>query len=402
MATFAWKAVDALGAQTSGTIDAETKNSVIEQLRQKGLVVLEVRDKQTSKEISLPGSGGVKAHEMTIMTRQLATMISSGMTILRALMIIEAQTQNKTLREALAGIGKEVEAGLPLSDSMEKYPRLFTPLYVAMVRAGEAGGVLDSSLLRVADQLEASDSLRRQVKSAMMYPLVVLAFALIVMAAMLLFVVPTFVSIFKDFGGELPALTRATMAASKAMQNYWYFMFGGAALAMFAFKRWRRSDGGRRTWERFTLRLPMKIGDIVQKIALARWSRTLSALTGAGVPLLLALDVTGKTSGNAVVEEAMDNVIQSVKSGGTITGPLRQSPVFPGMVTHMVSVGEETGQLEEMLGKIADFYDDQVSAAVKALTSIIEPIMIIFIGGIVGFVVISMYLPMFEVYKNIQ
>lgn len=402
MSTFAWKAVDAMGSQSSGTLDAETKNAVIEQLRQKGLVVLEVKDKQTSKEITLPGMGGVKSTDLTIMTRQLATMISSGMTIMRALMIIEAQTQNKTLREALQAISKEVEGGMPLSDSLEKYPKIFSPLYTAMVRAGETGGVLDSSLLRVADQLEAADSLRRQVKSAMMYPLVVLFFALVVMTAMLVFVVPTFVGIFKDFGGELPKLTRMTMAASDIFKTYWYAVFGGTFGTFFLFKRWRQTDGGRRAWERFTLRLPMKIGDIVQKIALARWSRTLSALTGAGVPLLLALDVTGKTSGNAVVEETMDNVITSVKSGGTITGPLKQSTVFPAMVTHMVAVGEETGQMEEMLGKVADFYEDQVDAAVKSLTSIIEPIMIVFIGGIVGFVVISMYLPMFEVYKNIQ
>ncbi|MBO9532295.1 MAG: type II secretion system F family protein [Solirubrobacteraceae bacterium] len=402
MSTFAWKAVDAMGSQTSGTIDAETKNAVIDQLRSKGLVVLEVKDKQTSKEITLPGMGGIKSTDLTIMTRQLATMISSGMTIMRALMIIEAQTQNKTLRDALMAITKDVEGGQPLSDSLEKYPKIFSPLYVSMVRAGETGGVLDSSLLRVADQLEAADSLRRQVKSAMMYPLVVFAFAIIVMTAMLVFVVPTFVGIFKDFGGELPKLTQLTMNASEIVKGYWYLIFGSGFGAWIMFKRWRQTDGGRRAWERFTLRIPMKIGDIVQKIALARWSRTLSALTGAGVPLLLALDVTGKTSGNAVIEETMENVIASVKSGGTITGPLRQSTVFPAMVTHMVAVGEETGQMEEMLAKIADFYEDQVDAAVKSLTSIIEPIMIIFIGAIVGFVVISMYLPMFKVYQAIQ
>jgi type IV pilus assembly protein PilC len=402
MTTFAWKAVDAMGSQSSGTIDAETRNAVIDQLRQKGLVVLEVKDKQTSKEITLPGMGGVKPQDLTIMTRQLATMISSGMTIMRALMIIEAQTQNKTLREALMSISKDVEGGQPFSDSLEKFPKIFSPLYTAMVRAGETGGVLDSSLLRVADQLEAADSLRRQVKSAMMYPMVVLIFALLVMTAMLVFVVPTFVGIFKDFGGELPKLTQMTMGASDIVKSYWYLIFGGMFGTVFLFKRWRKTDGGRRTWERFTLRIPMKIGDIVQKIALARWSRTLSALTGAGVPLLLALDVTGKTSGNAVIEETMDNVIASVKSGGTITGPLRQATVFPAMVTHMVAVGEETGQMEEMLSKVADFYEDQVDAAVKSLTSIIEPIMIIFIGAIVGFVVISMYLPMFKVYQAIQ
>ncbi len=402
MSTFAWKAVDAVGSQSSGTTDAETRNAVIEQLRQKGLVVLEVKDKQTSKELEIPGFGSVKPVDLTIMTRQLATMIGSGMTILRALMIIEAQTQNKKLQETLQSISKDVEAGQTFSDSLDKFPKIFSPLYVSMVRAGETGGVLDSSLLRVADQLEAADSLRRQVKSAMMYPIVVLIFAMIVLSAMLLFIVPQFASIFKDLGGSLPKLTQYTVAASNALKNQWYLVFGSIFGGMFLFKRWKKTPGGRRTWERLTLRMPMKVGDIVQKIALARWSRTLSALTGAGVPLLLALEVTGKTSGNAVVEETMEDVIQSVKGGGTITGPLKQSTVFPAMVTHMVAVGEETGQMEEMLGKVADFYEDQVDAAVKSLTSIIEPIMIIVIGGIVGFVVISMYLPMFEVYKNIQ
>ena len=402
MSTFAWKAVDALGAQTSGTVDADSKGAVIDQLRQKGLVVLEVKDKQTSKEITLPGMGSVKSGDLTIMTRQLATMIGSGMTILRALMIIEAQTANKMLQDTLTTISKEVEGGTPFSDALEKHPKIFSPLYVSMVRAGETGGVLDSSLLRVADQLEAADSLKRQVKSAMVYPIVVLVFALAVLSAMLLFIVPQFASIFKDLGGSLPKITQYTVAASELLQKQWYLVFGAIFGGIFGFKKWKATPGGRRTWERATLRMPMKVGDIVQKIALARWSRTLSALTGAGVPLLLALDVTGKTSGNAVVEETMEDVIQSVKGGGTITGPLKQSPVFPAMVTHMVAVGEETGQMEEMLSKVADFYEDQVDAAVKSLTSIIEPIMIIVIGGIVGFVVISMYMPMFEVYKNIQ
>lgn len=402
MAEFTWKAIDALGAQSTGASDAETKNQVIDQLKGKGLIVLEVKAKHQSKELTLPGGGKIKAAELTIMTRQLATMIGSGMTILRALMIIEAQTENKKLKEQLMAVSKDVEGGTPLSDGLEKYPDTFSTLYVSMIRAGETGGVLDSSLLRIADQLESADQLRRQVKSAMVYPIVVLVFALLVLSAMLLFIVPQFTMIFKDLGGELPKITQYTVAASDALKSRWYFVFGGGFGLWWLFKRWRKTDGGRRAWERFTLRLPMKVGDIVQKIALARWSRTLAALTGAGVPLLLALDVTGKTSGNAVVEETMDDVIVSVKGGGTITGPLKQSPVFPAMVTHMVAVGEETGQMEEMLGKIADFYEDQVDAAVKSLTSIIEPIMIIVIGGIVGFVVISMYMPMFEVYKNVQ
>lgn len=402
MSTFAWKAYDGTGAETSGQIDAESSSAVEAQLRQRGLTVTEVKSKTKSKELELPGFGGIKPTDLTIMTRQLATMIGSGMTILRALMIIESQVENQKLREVLQDVSKDVEAGLPFSDSLGKHDKVFTPLYVSMVRAGETGGVLDSSLLRVADQLEASDSLRRQVKSAMTYPTVVFIFAMLVLVAMLVFIVPTFGGMFDDLGAELPAITQYTVAASDAVKGSWYLILAAMAGAFFGFKRWRKTPGGRAVWERFTLRAPMKVGPVVQKIALARWSRTLSALTAAGVPLLLALDVTGKTSGNIVVEEAMDDVIQSVKSGGTIAGPLRQADVFPAMVTHMVSVGEETGQIEEMLSKVADFYEDQVDAAIKSLTSIIEPIMILMIGGIVGFVVISMYMPMFSIYNEIQ
>jgi type IV pilus assembly protein PilC len=400
METFAWKAVDSLGAQSKGTLEAESHAAVNEQLRQRGLVVLEVVDKKKSKDIVIPGMNKVKSADMAIMTRQLATMINSGMTILRALMIIEQQTENQKLRDVLVAIGKDVEAGLPFSDALERHPDLFDRLYVGMVRAGETGGVLDASLMRVADQLESSDSLKRQVKSAMVYPIVVLVFAMGVLSAMLLFIVPAFVKVFADLGGTLPKLTQDTMAASDFMRHSWYILIAIFVGFKVGFGKWKKTEGGRRMWQRFTLRLP-KIGVIVQKIALARWSRTLSALVGAGVPLLLALDVTGKTSGNALVEDTMDEVIKNVKGGGTIAGPLRHSSVFPSMVTHMVAVGEETGQMEEMLSKVADFYEDQVDAAVKGLTSILEPIMIVVIGAIVGFVVISMYLPMFAVYKNI-
>lgn len=402
MSTFVWKAYDGTGKETTGKLDAENDNVVREQLRQRGLTVTEVKSETTSKEIELPGFGGIKATDLTIMTRQLATMIASGMTILRALMIIESQVENQKLRDVLKEISKDVEAGMPFSDSLGKHPDIFSPLYVSMVRAGETGGVLDSSLLRVADQLEAADSLRRQVKSAMTYPTVVFIFAMLVLVAMLVFIVPTFTGMFDDLGAELPKITQYTVAASDAVKGSWYLIIAVMGGGFYAFKKWRKTDGGRQVWERFTLRAPMKVGPIVQKIALARWSRTLSALTAAGVPLLLALDVTGKTSGNIVVEEAMDDVIQSVKGGGTIAGPLRQAEVFPAMVTHMVSVGEETGQIEEMLAKVADFYEDQVDAAIKSLTSIIEPIMILLIGGIVGFVVISMYMPMFSIYNAIQ
>jgi type IV pilus assembly protein PilC len=324
------------------------------------------------------------------------------MTILRALYVLEAQTENKILMEAIVAVRKDVEAGLPLSDALARHPKIFDPLFVSMTRAGETGGMLDESLIRVADQLEKADSLRRQVKSAMTYPAVVLTFAGAVLLALVAFLVPVFIGVFKQFGGSLPPITKATVMLSQAITGYWFVMIGLTVGTVYAFRKWKRSEWGRPQWDRFRLRVPMKIGDIVQKVALARWSRTLSALVSAGVPLLQALDITGKTAGNNVIEQAMAGVIESVKSGGTIAEPLKDSPVFPAMVSHMVSVGEETGSLDTMLSKIADFYEDQVDAAVKALTSILEPVMIVIVGGIVGFIVISMYLPLFKVYDQIK
>jgi type IV pilus assembly protein PilC len=324
------------------------------------------------------------------------------MTILRALYVLEAQTENELLAATLVEVRKDVEAGLPLSDALERHPKVFNKLFVAMTRAGETGGMLDQSLIRVADQLEAEDSLRRQVRAAMAYPSVVMGFAFMVLIALVAFLVPVFVGVFKQFGGDLPTITKFTVSLSKIMTGYWWACIAGTAGAIFLFRKWKATDQGRAAWDKFKLRIPMKIGDIVQKIALARWSRTLSALVSAGVPLLQALDITAETAGNHVVENAMADVIESVKQGGTIAAPLKESPVFPGMVSHMVGVGEETGALDTMLTKIADFYEDQVNAAVKQLTSILEPVMIVVVGGMVGFIVISMYMPLFKVYDQIK
>jgi type IV pilus assembly protein PilC len=402
MATYVFKAMDLTGAKATGEVDAENKQIVSEQLKSRGLIVLDISDKHTSKQLNLELFNKLSATDLAIMTRQLATMVQSGMTILRALYVLEAQTENKQLQEAIVSVRKDVEAGLPLSDALERHPKIFDPLFVSMTRAGETGGMLDESLIRVADQLEKADSLRRQVKSAMTYPAVVLTFAGGVLLALVTFLVPVFVGVFKQFGGDLPAITKITVAMSAAITGYWFMLIGVTVVSVWAFRKWKRSEWGRPQWDRFRLRVPMKIGDIVQKVALARWSRTLSALVSAGVPLLQALDITGKTAGNHVIEKAMAGVIESVKSGGTIADPLKESSVFPVMVSHMVSVGEETGSLDTMLSKIADFYEDQVDAAVKALTSILEPVMIVLVGGIVGFIVISMYLPLFKVYDAIK
>jgi type IV pilus assembly protein PilC len=405
MSTYVFKAIDLTGRQAKGEVEAESKQSVADQLKQKGLIVLDIGEKSAAKkDIELPWANKIKIGDLSIMTRQLSTMVSSGMTILRALYVLEAQTENTRLTERLVDVRKDVEAGLPLSDALERHPKTFNPLYVAMVRAGETGGVLEESLLRIADQLENEESLRRQVKSAMAYPIVILSFAMVVMLGMVAFIVPVFAGVFEEIGGdaEMPAMTRFVMAISDIVTGKWYLLLAGTIGFVFAFRKWKKTDQGRALWQRFLLRIPFKIGDIFHKVALARWSRTFSALMGAGVPLLQAIDITKQTAGNIVVEKAMDNVTTSVKAGGTIAQPLMDSPVFPSMVGHMVKVGEETGALTTMLSKIGDFYEDQVSASVKALTSILEPVMIVFVGGIVGFIVISMYLPLFSVYDSIK
>ena len=402
MATYVFKAMDLTGAKAGGEVDADSKQAVADQLKFRGLIVLDISDKHSSREINIKFLQRVKPDELTIFSRQLATMVSSGMTILRSLYVLEAQTESDLLKETIVKVRKDVEAGLPLSDALERHPKIFSPLYVAMTRSGETGGMLDQSLLRVADQLEKDAALRRQVKAAMAYPTVVLSFAFLVLIALVAFLVPVFIGVFEQFGGDLPLITKFTVSLSDLMTSYWWAMIAGTVGSVIGFRRFIRTDRGRALWDRFKLRIPMKIGDIVQKIALARWSRTLSALVSAGVPLLQALDITAKTAGNRVVEDAMHAVIQSVKSGGSISDPLKASPVFPGMVSHMVGVGEETGALDTMLTKIADFYEDQVNAAVKQLTSILEPVMIVIVGGMVGFIVISMYLPLFKVYDQIK
>jgi type IV pilus assembly protein PilC len=405
MATFAFKALDLAGVSTRGELEAESKQTVASQLRGKGLIVLDIEEKKGGADVGdlFARFKRVKAQELTIATRQLSTMVSSGMSLLRALYVLEEQTQSDKLKEALSQVRKDVEAGISLSDALRKQPDVFNDLYIAMVEAGELGGILESTLQRVADQLEKDDSLRRQVKSAMMYPMLIGGFALAVLLALVTFLVPVFEKIFKDFGGELPAITKVTVMLSHFVSGQWYIGVALTAGTVFAFKKWKNSEKGREQWDRFKLRVPFKIGDIVQKVALARFSRTYSALIAAGVPMLQAIEITGRTAGNRVVEKAMHEVHASVKRGGTISQPMRGEPTaFPSMVTQMVAVGEETGALETMLSKIADFYEDEVAASLKALTSILEPLMIVVVGAIVGFIVISMYLPMFKVYDSIK
>jgi type IV pilus assembly protein PilC len=407
VSTYTFKAMDVAGAPLRGQVDAESKQAVSDQLRSRGLVILEIAEKHRSRELNVDLFERITLSDLAVFSRQLATMVSSGMTILRALFVLEEQTEVKKLKAVIVAVRKDVEAGLAFSVALARHPKVFSPLFIAMVRAGEIGGVLEDSMVRIADQLEKEDSLRRQVRSAMVYPSVVLAVALVVMIVLVVYIVPVFAGVLKQFattasGQQLPFMTQITVDISHAITGYWYAFLAGVIAIAFSFTRWKTSATGRPQWDALRLKIPFRIGDIVQKISIARWARTFSALTAAGVPLLEALDITGRSAGNEVVARAMGEVIDSVKRGGTISEPLKESSVFPTMVSHMVAVGESTGELDWMLSKIADFYEERVAAAVKALTSIIEPVMIIFIGGMVGFIVIAMYLPLFKVYNEVQ
>jgi type IV pilus assembly protein PilC len=404
MATYAFKALDLAGAPSKGEIEANDKQSVASQLRSRGLIVVDIEERTPANAGDiLARFKKIKPDDLVIATRQLSTMVQSGMSLLRALYVIEEQTENEKLRDVWIEVRKDVEAGVALSDALQRHPEVFNELYVAMVQAGETGGILDQTLVRVADQLEKDAALRRQIKAAMVYPSLIGGFAFVVLFALVTFLVPVFEKIFDDFGGELPAITKFTVWLSHMFTQRWYVMFAVIFAVVWVFRFWKRSERGRVQWDRLKLKFPMKIGDIVQKVALARFTRTFSGLIAAGVPMLEAIDITGKTSGNRVIEMAMEDVRESVKRGGSLTQPMTRVPeAFPVMVTQMIGVGEETGALETMMSKVADFYEEQVEAAVKALTSILEPIMIVVVGAIVGFIVISMYLPMFKVYDSIK
>src|SRR3954465_1935125 len=403
MATYAFKALDLGGAPSKGEIEASDKQAVASQLRSRGLIVVDIEERSTGGGDVLARFKKFKPDEMVIATRQLATMVQSGMSLLRALYVIEEQTENDKLRDIWVEVRKDVEAGVSLSDALGRHPDAFNELYVAMVQAGETGGILDSTLVRVATQLEKDAALRRQIKAAMVYPSLIGGFAFVVLFALVTFLVPVFEKIFKDFGGDLPPITKFTVWLSHIFTRRWYVMFAVGFAVVWLFRYWKNSERGRIQWDTIKLKFPMKIGGIVQKVCLARFSRTFSGLIAAGVPMLEAIEITGKTSGNKVIERAMEDVRESVKRGGSLTAPMTRVPeAFPVMVTQMIGVGEETGALETMMSKVADFYEDQVDAAVKALTSILEPVMIVVVGAIVGFIVISMSLPMFKVYDQIK
>jgi type IV pilus assembly protein PilC len=400
--SYAFRAVNSLGVKIKGEVEADSPDGVAELLKGRGLLALEVKLKSKSAELSFDRFSRVGLEDLALMTRQLSTMISSGLSLMRALMVLESQTESKRLKATVITIRQDIEGGKSLSDALARHPKVFSQLYVAMIRAGETGGFLEDALLRVADQLEAQNRLRRQVRSAMVYPAVVSTIAIGVVVAMLVFIIPVFAGVFKSFGGKMPSLTQHTIAVSHLMRSEWYVVLFGTVGVVVGFRRWKKSKIGRPVWDRARLKAPAKIGGVVQKIALARWARTLSSLTAAGVPMLEAIDVTGRTAGNTVVEGAMAAVHRSVQGGGTIAAALAGESIFPSLVTNMVRVGEETGALDTTLGKVADFYEEQVEAAVKALTSILEPLMIGVVGTVVGFMILAMYLPMFHVYDAIK
>jgi type IV pilus assembly protein PilC len=409
--TFTFRAMDVAGTATAGEVEAQSKSQVSDQLRQRGLIVLEVSAKSNPLKIEdiTRRWKSVDMRELAVFSRQFATLVASGMPMLRTLHTLEEQTQDEEIKEAVAGMRADVEAGSTLEQAMQRHPRVFDRLFRAMVRSGEQSGRLEEALDRIAFQVEKSDALRRQVKSALMYPALVFGFATVVLVAIVMFVIPVFANIFKELGEEhpdeasgLPAPTQLCVSASNLLTGYWFVLLPGMFVGFWLFSRWKKTERGKDTWDRFVLRLPFKIGDVIQKVALARWSRTFSGAVSSGVPMLQAIQLTGETAGNVVVEKAMEDVYSSVKTGGSLAGPIERNAIFPPMVGHMVAVGEETGQLENMLGKIADFYEAEVDAKVKALTALIEPVMICFVGGMVGFIVISMYLPLFSIYEHIR
>jgi type IV pilus assembly protein PilC len=409
--TFAFRAMDLAGAATAGEVEADSKAQVTDQLRQRGLIVLDVSEKSEPFKLEnvFRQWKGVDMRELAVYSRQFATLVASGMPMLRTLHSLEEQTLDEEIREATAGIRADVEAGSTLEQAMGRHPRVFDRLFRAMVRSGEESGRLEDALDRIAFQVEKTDALRRQVKSALMYPALVFGFAVVVLVAIVVLVIPVFVNVFEEIGKEhpgestaLPAPTQLCVGVSSALTGYWFVIIPVLVLTVVAFFRWKRTERGKEAWDRFTLRLPFKIGDVIQKVALARWSRTFSGSVSSGVPMLQAIKLTGETAGNIVIEQAMDDVYASVKRGGSLAAPIEGNPIFPPMVGHMVAVGEETGQLEHMMSKIADFYEAEVDAKVKALTALIEPLMIVFVGGMVGFIVISMYLPLLSLYEKIR
>ncbi len=403
--TYAYKVRDKEGKVVAGTLEADSQALVANRLRQMGYVPITI-DRQDGAglktEVKIPGFGGkVKLTDVAVFSRQFATMINAGLSLIRALHILEEQSENKKLAETVKTVRLDVEKGASLSQAMGRHPKVFNRLFVAMVKSGEIGGVLDMVLVQLADIIEKQVELKRKIKSAMTYPVAVFGLVLLIVTAMLLFVVPTFQVLYEDLGGQLPLPTRLLIGISTILKKFTPFIVVFDVLAVVAFRKWIQSDKGRAKWDRVKLKVPV-FGKLVHKTAITRFARTLAVLMRSGVPILEALEITSETVNNTVVAAAVKDVQTAVKQGESIAGPLSRHTIFPPMVVQMLAVGEETGNVDEMLEKVADFYDAEIEAIVDALTSLLEPLLIVVMGGAVGGMVVALYMPMFQIINLVQ
>ena len=404
MATFKYTVRDKAGKPVDGTIDGATKDAVSAKLRSMGYVIVSL-DETGGLLDRLNGiqlGTGVKPADITVFSRQFATMIGAGLSLTKCLAILGGQTESAALRVIINQIARDVESGQSLSDAMSKHPKVFPPIFVNMVRSGETGGVLDEVLNRVADHFEREAMIKGRIKSAMTYPIAMGSLVLIVLVAMMLFVVPTFQKMFESMGGSLPLPTQILVNISEGSRSWPGLIFVIVLISgIVAFRWWKSTPDGLYIWDSIKLRMPV-FGKLIRKMALSRFTRTFGTLVAAGVPILAALDIVGTTSGNEVISRAVRKVRSAIKEGETIAKPLADNPVFPAMVVQMISVGEETGALDAMLSKVAEFYDEEVTAGVEGLTSLIEPLMMATLGVVVGGIVIALYLPMFEVINLVK
>ena len=403
--TYTYRVRDKAGRVLEGSLEADNSTLVATKLRQMGYVPIAIDRKDASglqKEIKIPGLGGrVKLKDIAVFSRQFATMINAGLSLLRTLHILAEQTENPKLRDVIVQVRQDVERGSSLSQALAMHPKVFNRLYVSMVRAGESGGVLDSVLLRLAAMIEKQVELRGKIKSAMTYPVAVFGLVLLIVTAMLMFVVPMFEDLYAELGGTLPAPTQLLLKVSNMVTSYGVFLFLGEVGAVIFFKKWIQSETGRAKWDTVKLRIPI-FGKLVHKTAITRFARTLSVLLRSGVPILESLEITSDTVNNSVVSKAVHDVQDGVKRGETVAGPLTQHGVFPPMVVQMMAVGEETGNVDEMLEKVADFYDSEIEATVDSLTSLLEPLLIVLMGSCVGGMVVALYMPMFNIINLIK
>ena len=397
MATFTYTARSFAGEMRTSTLEAQSRDDVIAQLRKQRLNVVKI-DEATPKK---PKRGHIKMRDIVILTRQFSTMINAGLPLVQAMTILAEQTDNKVLSEVMRKVVFDVESGNTVADALGKHPQAFSNLYVNMVAAGEAGGILDTILMRLATFMEKNDALIRKVKGAMIYPGVIMTVAAIAVTVLLIFVIPVFENLFASAGLALPLPTRVVMGASRFLKGYWYVVLAGLGTAAFMYRRYAATSSGRLNIDRMLLRVPV-LGDVLRKSAVSRFTRTLGTLVSSGVSILDGLEITAKTAGNRVVQDAIMESRASIAGGDTIAAPLKKSGVFPPMVISMISVGEQTGGLDEMLSKIADFYDEEVDAAVSNLLSLLEPVMIVFLGAVVGGMVVAMYLPIFDMINAVQ